>query len=249
MLEGANRVRRSLVPSLLAARQHNESLANEVIELFEIARIYLPVASGLPREAWTLALVSGRGYGFVKGVIEQLLDFAGITAALVAGPIASDLPLLQAEQTAELSLAGERFGFLGDVSAAGKKQFGLRAAATVAEVDLGLLLKHARLIPQHAALSRFPPMSRDLNLVVEEAVRWSDLAATVQAAAGPLVESVRYQETYRDPQQKDGAGKKRLLFSFALRASDRTLTGDEADQVRDAVVAACHAQHGAELLR
>ena len=43
MLEGADRLRRSLVPSLLDARRINESLSNPTIELFETARIYLPV--------------------------------------------------------------------------------------------------------------------------------------------------------------------------------------------------------------
>jgi phenylalanyl-tRNA synthetase beta chain len=53
--------------------------------------------------------------------------------------------------------------------------------------------------------------------------------------------------TYRDP-EKDGPGTKRLLFSFTLRPQDRTLTGTEADAVRDAVVAACSERHGSRLL-
>jgi phenylalanyl-tRNA synthetase beta chain len=90
-------------------------------------------------------------------------------------------------------------------------------------------------------------MSRDLNLIVDEAVRWADLAATVRGSAGPLLEDLRYQETYRDP-AKDGANKKRLLFSFSLRSPERTLTGAEADEVRDNVVAACREKHAAVLL-
>ncbi len=42
VIRGADHLRRSLVPSLLAARRTNESLANSEIELFEIAKIYLP---------------------------------------------------------------------------------------------------------------------------------------------------------------------------------------------------------------
>ena len=42
VIRGANCLRRSLVPSLLAARRTNEALANPEIELFEIAKIYLP---------------------------------------------------------------------------------------------------------------------------------------------------------------------------------------------------------------
>ena len=42
VLRRADRLRRSLVPSLLGARQTNESLANPTIELFEMAKVYLP---------------------------------------------------------------------------------------------------------------------------------------------------------------------------------------------------------------
>ena len=42
VIRGADCLRRSLVPSLLGARRTNESLANAEIELFEIAKVYLP---------------------------------------------------------------------------------------------------------------------------------------------------------------------------------------------------------------
>lgn len=245
MLEGADRVRRSIVPSLLAARQQNEAQQNEAIELFETSRIYFPSPTGLPTEQWSLALTSGRGYLFVKGVLEALLSALGIGHALTAEPQPGSL--LDSSRSARLLLDGELLGFLGEVSPVGKKAFGLRGAATVAEIDLRLLLARANMIPQHADFSNFPPMSRDLNLIVDEAVRWSDLEATVRASAGELLEAVRYAETYRDA-QKDGPGKKRLLFSLALRSRARTLTGEEADAARDAVVSACQAKHGAVLL-
>lgn len=245
MLEGADRVRRSIVPSLLGARQHNESLQNEAIELFEIARIYLPQPGQLPTEPWTLALTSGRGYAYVKGVLEELLRVLGIGVPLVAEAYSG--ALLDADRASRLMLGDQLLGFLGEVSAAGKKQFGLRASATVAEIDITRLIALSKLVPQHREQSKFPPMARDLNLIVDEAVRWSDLAATVSASAGPLLESLRYQETYRDA-AKDGPNKKRLLFSFTLRSPERTLTGEEADAARDAVVAACKAKHQAVLL-
>ena len=90
-------------------------------------------------------------------------------------------------------------------------------------------------------------IGRDLNLIVEETLRWSRLEATVRQSGGELVECVKYRDTYRDT-SKDGVGKKRLLFSLTLRSPNRTLTSEEADRVRDAVVAACGASHGAKLL-
>jgi phenylalanyl-tRNA synthetase beta chain len=86
-----------------------------------------------------------------------------------------------------------------------------------------------------------------LNLVVDEGIRWNALADVVRAVGGEWLEGVEYRETYRDL-AKDGPRKKRLLLSLVLRSTDRTLTSEEADGVRNQVVAACHERLGAVLL-
>ena len=69
-----NALRQSLVPSLLAARRHNEAHGNPDAELFEIANVYLPRAGApLPDEPTRLALVTGRDFRGLKGVVEALL--------------------------------------------------------------------------------------------------------------------------------------------------------------------------------
>jgi phenylalanyl-tRNA synthetase beta chain len=213
--------------------------------LFETARSYLPQDGALPREQWTLALTSGRDYYFVKGVLEALVAALKGQAALEAVP--TQQALFDRAKSCELLLAGRRLGFLGEVSAAALKAFGLRAGTTVAEVDLAVLASVAQLVPQYVEQSAFPAIERDLNLIVDDKVNWSTLAATVRQSAGPGLEGLCYRETYRDL-EKDGAGKKRLLFSITLRSAERTLTNEEADQLRQTVVAACRQQHGAVLL-
>jgi phenylalanyl-tRNA synthetase beta chain len=245
MLEGADRLRRSLVPSLLDARRINESLSNPTIELFETARIYLPAANGLPREQLTLTAVSGRGFLHLKGIAEALLVALHIEQPLEVTGFEHDL--LVTDRASELKLGGRRLGFLGDMSTDGLKVFGLRGAAAILELDLGVLAANARLATSYAPQSPFPTIVRNLNLIVAESVRWADLAASVRLTAGPELERLEYLDTYRDP-QKDGVGTKRLHFSFTLRAKDRTLTGPEADSVRDAIVAACQQRHGGRLL-
>ncbi|MHB8957605.1 MAG: phenylalanine--tRNA ligase subunit beta [Pirellulaceae bacterium] len=245
MLKGADTLRMSLIPSLLEARRLNESVANDPIELFESARIYLAESSGLPREQWTLAATSSGDFHQLKGAVETLLELLHVTAPLTVGECA--LPLLDPARQGRLELEGRLLGYLGEVNAQGLKQFGLRAPTTVLELDLGVLADVAVLVPQQQALSDFPAIARDLNLVVDESIQWADLAATIRAAAGPLLEVLRFQEVYRD-KEKDGADKKRLLFSITLRSSERTLTSEEADALRDQVVAAARENHQAMLL-
>lgn len=245
MLEGSDRARRSLIPSLLESRQLNEARGNSVIDLFETARIYLPQPDGLPREQMTLAATTGGDYYALKGVIETLVQHLNPASHISVQPI--QLPLLQHGQTVEVAVDGHKLGFLGVVSPEGRKHFSLRGATTICELDVAVLERIGRLVPRYEPLSKFPAMTRDLNLIVDEAIRWADLEATISSTAGEQLEEVRYLDTYRDS-AKDGPGKKRLLFSMSLRSLDRTLTGDEVDQIRDRVVQACSHRHAAALL-
>lgn len=246
MLKGAATLRRSLVPSLLNARRINQSLSNPVIELFETARLYLPSGGELPVEQRTVSLASGRGFGAVKGVVEAILSSLAISEPLEVRDV--ELNLLTSEQSCELLLGGERLGFLGVVAESAASDFNLRGETTVAELSLELLSKLAQLVPQHVDQSPYPSIARDLNLIVAEQTRWAELSATVRAAAGPLLEQLTFQEIYRDA-DRDGADRKRVLFSFTLRSPDRTMTNEEADVVRDQVEAACRDQHEAVLVR
>jgi phenylalanyl-tRNA synthetase beta chain len=94
------------------------------------------------------------------------------------------------------------------------------------------------LIPQHQNQSTFPPVSRDFNFIVKDEVSWAQLESTVRGAAGELLESVEYKETFRD-KSKDGPDKKRLLLSVVLRSGEATLTGDQADAVSTSIIESC----------
>ncbi|MCA9220643.1 MAG: hypothetical protein KDA71_09970, partial [Planctomycetales bacterium] len=237
--------RRSLIPSLLDVRRINESLSNEVIELFETARVYLPNAAGLPGEQWTLGLTSGGDFLAIKGVVESLVQAIAPHAKLELA--ATEQPLLDRDRSGELRLGGERFGFLGEVTAAGLKQFGLRSRTTVAEISLDRLVAVAELTRLFSELSPYPSIARDLNLIVDESLRWAELESKVRGVIGSLLERLEYRETYRD-REKDGAGKKRLLFTITLRSPQRTMTNEEADTIRAQVVAACETSFQAKLL-
>ena len=245
MLKGADQLRRSLVPSLLEVRRVNESLANPVIELFETARVYLPQGGDLPSEQWTLSIASGGDYYHVKGAIEAIL--AALNPAARLEVVDTKQPLLDPAKSSELRVDGQLLGYMGGITKAASKQFGLRTPATVAELNLSTLVDVASLIPQHVDQSPYPAMDRDLNLIVDESVRWTALEDTVRGSAGECLEAVSYLDTYRDP-NKDGAGKKRLLLSITLRSGERTLTNEEADEIRENIVDACQKQHGAVLL-
>ncbi len=157
-------LRQSLVPSLLAARLHNESHGQFDAELFEIANVYLPrPGQGLPDEPTRLAIVAGRDFRGLKGVVEGLLDRLHIAAPLATRP--AEVALFATGRAAELRLGETRLGYLGELDPARLQEFELREACSAAELELDVLLKQAELVARHRPLPPFPAVVRDLSLV------------------------------------------------------------------------------------
>ncbi len=242
VIERANLLRRSLVPSLLAARRTNETLGNERIELFEIAKVYWP-SDGLPTEGLMLALTSAGDFFAVKGVLEAGLTELNPAAVLDVADFRHDL---LSDRAAELRIAGQHVGYLGEVSPAGLKQFELRGGTTVAELKISALVAAAQLVRRYTPTPEFPAIHNDINLEVAEKVRWGAIADLVRRSAGEILESVKYQETYRNQRLAD-EGKKKVLFQVAFRGSQGTLTHDQANAAHDRIVAACQRELGARL--
>jgi len=244
ILRRADRLRRSIVPSLLAARRTNETLSNPTIELFETAHVYLPQADGMPDEQQMLALTSGQDFLSVKGVIESIVARLDRAATVEVEP--HTLPLCDPGRSVKLLFGGELLGYLGEVSTAGLRRFDLRGPSTIAELRLWALERIARLTPQYQEQPAFPTVTRDLNLVLEERVSWREIADAVRAAGGKLLVDLAYEDTYRDTERL-GAGKKSILLSIKLRDPAATLTSAKADAVCQQIVSRCQQELGAQL--
>lgn len=248
MLEGAQRLRRSLIPSLLSSRGHNSAAANLEADLFEIAHIYLPGDGdeALPTEEYCLGMVSGIDFYRLKGIVEALCERMGVTDPLTVE--SCERPGFAGRGAIEMKLGETRFGYLGLIDESLLKRWKISAPVVAAELSLSLLVDRARLVPQQRPISPFPSIERDLNFVLGDSVRWDALERTVRASVGSELADVTYRETYRDA-SKDGEGRKRVLFTVQLQSHQETLSGDRADALVDSIVEACRDRLQAELLR
>jgi phenylalanyl-tRNA synthetase beta chain len=239
-----NALRQSLVPSLLAARAYNESRGTADAELFEIANVYWPRDDRpMPDEPTRLALVGGRDVLGLKGVVEAMLARLHLEDGLEVR--AAPHAMLRPGRSAELILGGTHFGFLGEVNPALIEGLGLRGSCSAAEMTFDVLIERARLIPQFHPLPAFPTVSRDLSLVVDRALPWRELADAARQAAGNLLESLEFLDTFEGGTIP--ADRHSLHFGLRFRHPERTLTGEEVDRAVQAVVEACRARFEATL--
>ena len=250
LLEGANQLRRSLIPSLIAARLYNQSQTNRDAQLFETANVYLPRTSGLPGQQFNLGVIGLSDIRTVAGMFEEILhrvcgpDFmqTKLTKSVVSWNT------LAPQSGIVWQLAGETIAWIGQLNRSIVDSMKLDCAAAVGEMNLDMLLEHAKLVPQLQPIVPFPTVERDLNLILDEATQWQSISAAIQKAAGPLCIQVLFREIYRDT-KKDGDGKKRVLLSMHLRSATETLTSEQADAVMHNVLSACQAEFQATILQ
>ena len=94
-------------------------------------------------------------------------------------------------------------------------------------------------------VSPFPAVFQDVSLVVDADIPVQTVADAVRDGAGELLEEVRLFDVYTGPQL--GENRKSLTFALRFRATDRTLTEDEASAARDAAIRRADEQVGAVL--
>jgi phenylalanyl-tRNA synthetase beta chain len=94
-------------------------------------------------------------------------------------------------------------------------------------------------------VSPFPAVFQDVSLVVDASVAAQAVDDAIRDGAGELLEDVRLFDVYTGRQV--GENRKSLTFALRFRASDRTLTEDEASAARDAAVRCAAERVGAAL--
>jgi phenylalanyl-tRNA synthetase beta chain len=90
-------------------------------------------------------------------------------------------------------------------------------------------------------------VTQDLAVIVPEERTAGAAVAAIRRAGGTLLEAVDLYDEYHG--ERVAAGSKGWTFALTYRAPDRTLTGEEAQRVQDAIAAALRDELDAELRR
>jgi phenylalanyl-tRNA synthetase beta chain len=223
-------LRTSLADGLLASARRNVDAGNPDIALFELAHVYLPSGEKLPEERWHVGGIAEGGFAHAKGTVEGLYETLGITPAFRP---ADDPPVPgRGARTEE--------GWVAVV-----RDPELPGAWGAFELDVDGLAARAPDLVVYEDVITYPPVRRDLAFTVPEEVTAGDLVAAAQAAAGPELREMRAFDVYRGDQV--GPGKKSIAFSVAFQSPERTLTDEDAAELRDRIVKALESSFGAQL--
>lgn len=259
LVRGADRLRRSLLQSLLEARGYNRSVGAPHGDLFEVARAYLPRGAAAegdsPLEEPLLASFVGAGpFAVAKGRVEAVLQRLGFGTrdgtTPAYRPVA--LPLFAPGRACEIVVerggATVRVGVIGEIAPATLERFGLEGSVSAAELRLDVLESEVGRPQVLVPPSEFPAVERDVNLVVDRGVTWGELSRAIRTSAGAagVLEEARPVEVWED-EARLGAGRKSVVVGLRLRSRSGTISGEDAKRIVDGIVAACGRDCGAVL--
>jgi len=91
----------------------------------------------------------------------------------------------------------------------------------------------------------YPAVRQDLAFTVDEPVPAGELIAAAREAAGPELRELEVFDVYRGKQT--GEGKKSIAFRAAFQSPERTLSDEDAAELRNRIASALRERFGAEL--
>jgi phenylalanyl-tRNA synthetase beta chain len=240
-------LRQTLLPSLLYTTRENLRFLDRVA-IFEIGAVYLPVeGQTLPDEPLRLGMVmtgpresrswlegqdsAPMGFYDLKGVVETLLAGLGLEGMFKQ----SEHPAFHPGRCAQVSVGDAVVGVMGELHSLVRQIFDLPAQPVCAlEFDLEALLAQVGKVRTMQPIPRFPSVSQDLAVVVDEDLSAQEVQEAIAEAGGRLLRRVELFDLYRGEQIPPG--KKSLAYSLTYQAEDRTLTDEEVAQVQERIV-------------
>ena len=244
--EDTSIMRTTILPSMLEIIARNHSYRNKSARLYELGKIYLPREDGLADEPKYLSLgVYGDGVDFFsfKGGIETLLHELRITDVKYVA--CTDNDSYHPGRCAKV-YAGETYlGVFGQIHPLVAANYGMDTEVYTAELSFDAMYEKRGDIPVYQPLPKFPAVTRDIAVVCDEAVTVGALEESIRRGAKGLLKDVSLFDIYRGPGV--AGGKKSVAFNLVLRADDRSLTGEEADEDVQSILAALKADHNAVL--
>jgi phenylalanyl-tRNA synthetase beta chain len=264
-------MRTTLFGSLINVLRHNLNRRADRVRVFEAGRVFLHDRSikagemtveGFDQPKMIGALAYGpaleeqwgaaaRGVDFfdVKSDLEAL--FASLGPAKAARFVKAEHPALHPGRSARLEVDGKAVGWIGELHPRWMQKYDLPHAPILFEVEADALM--ARELPTPTEVSKFPPVRRDIALVVDQKIEvqalLDEFQKGLQDEACKIVQRVALFDEFRAKSNTSGLGEneKSLAFRVTLQDTGGTLQDETVDAAIKSLVDRLARVYGARL--
>jgi phenylalanyl-tRNA synthetase beta chain len=210
-------LRSSLLPSLLSVVSRNSRYSSD-FGLFEVSRVFDAPKdrSQLPDEPVHVAVMRRAGFKSVREALDLLARQLHLKFKVEADEVVG----LHPKRAASVSLHGDVIGVIGELHPQVAKRHKISGALSYLELDLDVLLAAAQ-DATYRTISKYPSIVRDLAIVVDKDVVWSELARSLQGFEVAYLSEYRGEDLPKD--------SKSVALRLTFSSMERTLTDGEAE--------------------
>lgn len=246
MSEAHASLRQSLLPHLIEAASYNVARKNKDVKLFEIGNVLFANGEGeLPDQVEYLSGILTGDYVvnqwqgkketvdfyLAKGVVDRVSEKLNLEFSYRR----ADIDGLHPGRTAEILLENKVVGFIGELHPILAADNDLKRTY-VFELNFDALMAVSVGYINYQPIPRFPGMSRDIALEVDQNIPAADLLSTIHAHGGNILKDTLVFDVYQGEHLEKG--KKSIAIRLNYLDTEETLTDERVSKVQAEIEAA-----------
>lgn len=246
MSEAHASLRQSLLPHLIEAASNNVARKNKDVKLFEIGNVFFANGEGeLPDQVEYLSGILTGDYVvnqwqgkketvdfyLAKGVVDRVAEKLNLEFSYRR----ADIDGLHPGRTAEILLENKVVGFIGELHPTLAADNDLKRTY-VFELNFDALMAVSVGYINYQPIPRFPGMSRDIALEVNQNIPAADLLSTIHAHGGNILKDTLVFDVYQGEHLEKG--KKSIAIRLNYLDTEETLTDERVSKVQAEIEAA-----------
>ncbi len=231
-------MRQSMLFSGLESVSYNINRKNPSLKFFEFGKTYhkfndnytetkhltLFVTGNRTQDSW-LSPSKVSDFFYLKGIVSTLLNRLGIHK-LKTSPTKNDV----FSEGITLSLGKIKLVELGVVRKGVLKEFGIKQQVLFADFDWKNLMQVSnKKNITIEALPKFPSVKRDLSLLVEDKITFTEIYNVANQSERKLLKNIDLFDVYQGDKLPEG--KKSYAVSFVIQDENKTLNDKQIDKI------------------
>nr|WP_297396362.1 phenylalanine--tRNA ligase subunit beta [uncultured Peptostreptococcus sp.] len=243
--EDTSIMRTTLIPNMLDVLYTNASRNIDQAATFECGHVFTPDDMAGVEETRICIGMYGDDVDFfvLKGIVEKIFERVGLGGHKYLAD--EENTSFHPGRCADILCDNKYLGTIGEVHPQVLSNYGIGKRVYIAEIDLDTVYSLANDTIIFKSLPKYPAITRDIALVVEDKIEVASIEEVIMDNAGGLVEACRLFDVYKGDQI--GQGYKSVAYSIVYRSLEKTLTDDDVVAVHDKILAQLKARLGAEL--
>ena len=257
IIEGATRMRPSLLSGLLDAARTNFNYQKRDLKLYEIGKVFSASEKemDLPNERELFALVlTGSELAQDKAAVVREFDFYDAKGALEAAISSLNLSGLEFQpkeishlrngQSAEIILNGNAVGSIGRLNDEISAAYKFRQPVFVAEVDLQTLLNAEEQKIVYRPLPIYPSSARDVSLLIKRNIGFAEIKSVITERDLELCRNTEFVDVYEG--KGVGEDERSITIRLEYRSDQRTLLDEEVETINREILNVLESNLGAK---